>query len=178
MMGVTRQQHSLTEEGYSERFKVARRLIQIHSAKPWAFHIPTMFLQRTIGRTSWHSNHVFYYGLLSVMASGQQRPRSPLIHINSANATVYTSSSMSSKGTECRRCWRAQNQCEPSLYYGIIELIIDLFTCCKWLITGAHIWWISASKSLMLCPDHKSITDMPVSPFGTYHINNSTICVM
>lgn len=87
MMGVTRQQHTLNEQGYSERFKVACRLIQIQSAKSWAFHIPTMFLQRTIGRPSWHTNHVFYYGLHSLMAPGQQR--SPLIHINSANAIQY-----------------------------------------------------------------------------------------
>lgn len=73
MMGVTRQQHTLNEQGYSDWFKVAGWLIQIHSAKSRAFHIPTMFVQRTTGRASWHSNHVLYYGLHSVMASGQQR---------------------------------------------------------------------------------------------------------
>ncbi len=73
MMGVTRQQRTLNEQGYSERFKVACWLIQIQSAKSLAFHIPTMFLQHPKGRSSWHSNHVFYYEPHSVMASGQQR---------------------------------------------------------------------------------------------------------
>lgn len=73
MMGVTRQQRTLNEQGYYERFKVACWLIYIQPAKSWAFHIPTMFLQGTTGISSWHSNHVFYYELHSVMASGQQQ---------------------------------------------------------------------------------------------------------
>lgn len=73
--GVARQQRTLNEQGYCERFKVDGRLIQIQSAKSRAFHIPAMFLRCTGGRSDWHLTIFFFFydGLQTATASGRLR---------------------------------------------------------------------------------------------------------
>lgn len=72
--GVTRKQPSLNDQGCAERFKVICSLIQIQSAKTWAFHIPTILPLCAISPDPYpHLFFYFFYGLRFVMASGQQR---------------------------------------------------------------------------------------------------------
>lgn len=90
--GVTRKQPSLNDQGCAERFKVICSLIQIQSAKTWAFHIPTILPLCAISPDPYPL--LFYYFFLwAALCNGlrsAKRPRSPLIHINSAKAVNHT----------------------------------------------------------------------------------------